>query len=76
MVNISNCTASEPVSDPLNWLKSGYKVRLPEWSGYWKVVDGKIMAFCKDGSVVEATWTSSLLRDDWEIVFLPGELDD
>ena len=60
-------------------LKQGVMVKCPEWAGYWKLEDGSIKMYCKDGSVLDIRETEDvdytlgfILRDDWEIV---GEAD-
>lgn len=57
---------------PITMLRHGFKVKLPEWEGYWFIADDKIMAHCKNGEVCEATWLQSILRKDW-LVFIEDE---
>ena len=53
-------------SEVLELLKNGYKAKVPEWQGYWKLEKGKIMAHCADGEVVEAThFQVNVFRNDW-----------
>ena len=50
-------------------LRCGKKVRVPEWTGYWKLESGKIMAHCQNEDVVEAThFQINVFRNDWEEV--------
>lgn len=50
----------------LELLKKGHSVKVPEWEGYWKLEKGKIMAYCSDGSVVEAShFQINVFRSDW-----------
>lgn len=61
--------------DALEYLKKGYKIKIPEWVGYWKLEDNSIKMHCKDGKVLDITETEDIfytlgfiVRDDWEIV--------
>jgi hypothetical protein len=50
-------------------LKCGKKVRVPEWAGYWKLESDKIMVYCQNEDVVEAThFQINVFRNDWEEV--------
>lgn len=56
-------------------LRSGRKVRLMGWLGYWAWENGTIMMHCADGSVIDIRKTddpsytfSNIALDRWEIV--------
>jgi len=58
----------------LELMKQGVDVKRPHWSGFWRLEDGKIMMYCKDGQVLDFRETkdtlftiSSILSDDWEV---------
>lgn len=58
----------------LEALKSGYKIKLPEWEGYWQLKDNDVMIHCRDGKVINLLDTqdvlytlSNIAREDWEI---------
>lgn len=51
-------------------LGNGFKVRLPEWTGYWFKDEENIKSFTRTGDVVDA-WTHRAdmhNRKDWQIV--------
>ena len=56
-------------------LRSGRKVRLAGWLGYWAWENGTIMMHCADGSVIDIRKTddpsytfSNIALDNWEVV--------
>lgn len=56
-------------------LMRGYKIRRRNWVGYWELVDGEVMMYCKDGRVLNIRESDDILFtleniacDDWEIV--------
>jgi len=52
-------------SDALLLLKKGYKIRVPEWEGYWNLENDRIMIHCKSKYVEEANSFEHILRNDW-----------
>lgn len=58
--------------DAYKALRQGYKIKMPEWKGYWKWEDDSIKMYCKDGSVLDIRETKDvnytfqfIIRDDW-----------
>lgn len=58
----------------LEAMNQGYKVKLPEWSGYWCKENGTVNMYCKDGKILSITETEDvfytlnmLTREDWII---------
>ena len=56
-------------------LKQGKKIKLPHWTGYWKVQDGSVKMFCKDGRILDLRecddifyTLGNIISDDWEVV--------
>jgi hypothetical protein len=56
-------------------LKKGYKIKLPHWTGYWKVDDNSVKMYCKDGRVLDIRESEDIFytldninADDWEVV--------
>lgn len=56
-------------------LKQGKKIKLPHWTGYWKVEDNGVKMFCKDGRVLDLRESEdifytlgNIVADDWEVV--------
>ena len=58
----------------LEAMKQGYKVKMPNWSGYWCIENGSIMMYTKDGRALKITETDDIfytinfvLQDGWVI---------
>lgn len=56
-------------------LKTGHKIKLPHWTGYWKIDGDSVKMHCKDGRVLDLRESedifytlSNILSDDWEVV--------
>jgi hypothetical protein len=73
--------------EALELMKLGLKVKRPHWSGYWRLENGKVMMYCKNGDVLDLRKTddtlftlSNIVADDWEAAgeatskLLQGEL--
>lgn len=63
----------------LEALKTGYKVKLPSWAGYWEKDGDTVKMHCKDGNVLDIRETedvfytlANITSDEWEVV---GECD-
>lgn len=61
-------------AEALEALKSGYKIKLPEWEGYWQLQNNEVMIHCRDGVCINLLDTkdvvytlSNITREDWEI---------
>lgn len=55
-------------AEVLELLKNGYKLKVPEWRGYWALEGGKIIAHCENGDIVEAThFQTNVFRSDWMV---------
>ena len=59
----------------LEALKNGYKVKLPEWKGYWVKEGDTVKMYCKNGDVLDIRETqdvfytlSNIASNDWEVV--------
>lgn len=55
----------------LKALYEGYKVRLPEWGGYWYVSKntGLILVFTCNDTIEDSPWFDKYVnRTDWEII--------
>jgi hypothetical protein len=49
-------------------LGKGYKVRLPEWIGYWFKEDDKVKVFNRTGDILlTPDYDSFNMRNDWEV---------
>lgn len=54
-------------------LAKGFKVKLPEWTGYWFNEDGKIKVFTRIGEILDTPdYDSFSMRNGWEVT--DGEL--
>ena len=58
----------------LELMKQGYKVKMPNWLGYWSIEDGTIKMHCKDGLVLDIRESEDvfytlnfILSDEWMI---------
>lgn len=58
----------------LDLMKQGTAVKRPHWSGYWKIENGTVMMYCKDGRVLDirnpddVIYTlENIAAEDWEI---------
>lgn len=55
----------------LQFMKRGYKVKLPSWGGYWELKDNKIVMHTKDGTVLNDCTErlfytiENVLSDEW-----------
>lgn len=50
-------------------LAEGFKVRLPEWTGYWFQRGKDIAVFSRTGDILDTpNWKHYAMREDWEIV--------
>lgn len=47
--------------EALEAMKQGYKVKMPNWSGYWFIKDGDVKMYCKDGKILSIRETEDLL---------------
>ena len=57
-------------AEVIELMKSGYKVKVPEWRGHWFLCGGKIIASCENGDEVEAShFQVNVFRSDWMVVF-------
>lgn len=61
-------------SKALDALKTGCKIKLPEWEGYWQLQDKDVIMHCRDDVVINLLDTddviytlSNIAREDWEI---------
>lgn len=61
--------------DALDALKLGKKVKLPSWSGYWKLENDTVMMHCKNGEVLDIRDTQDVMytlkfiaSEDWEVL--------
>ena len=59
----------------LEALKTGYKVKLPSWAGYWEKDGDTVKMHCKDGNVLDIRETedvfytlANITSDEWEVV--------
>ncbi len=65
----------------MNWkqawsqLRSGKKIKLPTWGGYWKLENQEIMMYLKDGRVLNIRENEDTLftfdniaSNEWEVV--------
>lgn len=59
----------------LEALKTGYKVKLPSWAGYWEKDGDTVKMHCKDGDVFDIRETedvfytlANITSDEWEVV--------
>lgn len=59
----------------LEALKSGLKIKLPHWSGYWAKEENTVKMYCKNGDVLDIRETedvfytlSNIASDEWEVV--------
>ena len=60
-------------------LKTGHKLKLPSWAGYWEKDGDTVKMYCKDGRVLDIRETedvfytlTNIASDEWEVV---GECD-
>lgn len=52
----------------MEWLESGSKIKLPEWTGYWFIEDGEIKVMTKSGDILNTPWIEKYKdRVDWKI---------
>ena len=58
----------------LELMKQVYKVKMPNWLGYWSIEDGTIKMHCKDGLVLDIRESEDvfytlnfILSDEWMI---------
>jgi len=56
-------------------MQRGYKVKLPSWTGYWKIEDGTIKMHCHDGKILDIRETDdvfytfdNITSSEWLIV--------
>lgn len=56
-------------------LKSGEKIKLSHWTGYWQLENGRVMMHCKNGDIIDLQNSkdiiytlSGIASDDWQIV--------
>ena len=63
------------LKEMLEYLKNGYKVKLPHWKGYWVLEGDKVMMYSKDGTVMNLTDTkdiiytlTNLANNQWEVL--------
>lgn len=59
----------------LEALKAGYKVKLPQWAGYWQKDRDTVKMHCKNGDVLDIRETqdvfytlANITSDEWEVV--------
>ena len=59
----------------LEALKTGKKIKLSSWTGYWQMESGKVMMHCKDGRIMNLQDTEDIIcildniaSDEWEIL--------
>lgn len=59
----------------LEALKSGLKIKLPHWSGYWAKEENTVKMYCKNGDVLDIRETedvfytlSNIASDEWEVI--------
>ena len=62
-------------SDAYKEMRSGKKIKFPEWGGYWAWENDTIMIHTKEGEVLDIRKTndvaytfSYIIRDDWEVM--------
>lgn len=60
--------------EAFTYMKSGKKITLPEWGGYWYIEDNEIMIHCKDGEQLKLRDSINIVqsiefmtRDDWRL---------
>lgn len=70
--NLSSSAILKMITDIVekNPCNSTLKFKREHWGGFWQVVNGKVMAFCEDGSVSFSPWLSELTHNskDWSVV--------
>lgn len=61
--------------DAWYYLLSGYRIKRPLWTGFWKWENGTIMMYCRDDSVVDIRDTenpaytfTNIAQRDWMVV--------
>lgn len=45
----------------LEAMKQGFKVKQPNWSGYWCIEEGDVKMYCKDGKILSIRESEDLL---------------
>lgn len=62
-------------SEVLEALKKGKAIKLLHWKGYWKLENGRVKMYCKNGDVIDLQDSEDILytlsniaSEDWEIV--------
>ena len=66
--NMSEFKTNLTFGQALEAIKEGYKVRLPEWVGYWYKKNGEIWVHKEDGTEVDTPWfKETVFRNDWQI---------
>ena len=62
-------------ANALEFLKNGKKMALPTWKGYWKLEDGNVMMYCKDGRIINIKDTEDIIytltniaSEDWIVL--------
>lgn len=56
-------------TEAMSALADGFKVRLPEWTGYWFQRGKDIAVFSRTGDILDTpNWKHYAMREDWEIV--------
>jgi hypothetical protein len=56
------------INEALSVLRDGGKVRLPEWTGYWFMENGKIKVFTRTGDILETpNFDNYSMRQDWVV---------
>lgn len=56
------------------YLKEGKKIKLRHWSGYWKLVDGRVKMYTKNGEIIDLQDSedimytlSNIASDEWMV---------
>lgn len=59
-------------SEAFEALKSGKKIKLKHWKGYWCLENGRVMMHCKNGDIIDLQDSkdiiytlSNIVNDDW-----------
>lgn len=60
--------------EAFQFMKSGKKISLPEWGGYWYIEGNEIVIHCKDGKEMKLRDSINIVqsiefvtRDDWKL---------